>query len=97
MKPVELISERALIPDRSNPSKRQIKFTSPISAKIVLCVDAAGMANSERLNPVSTSEGHIGKNAVEVYSTADHRTSIDVVFDAPYTGPIEISAYGVEE
>ena len=97
MKPVELISERALIPDKSNPSRRQIRFTSPISAEIVLYADATGLTNSERLNPVSTSEGRIENSAVEVSCTAGQRTSIDVEFDAPYTGPVEISAYRVEE
>ena len=95
--PVELESERVLIPDRSNPSRRQIRFTSPISAEIVLCVDATGLTDSERLKPVSTSEGRIENSAVVVSCTADRRTSIDVVFDAPYTGPVEILAYPVEE
>ncbi len=97
MKPVKLISERVLIPDRSNPSKKQIKFTSPVSADIVLYADATGLTASERLNPVSTSEGRIKNNAVVVACTAGRRTSIDVVFDAPYTGPVEILASRVEE
>ena len=97
VKPVKLISERVLIPDRSNPSKRQIKFTSPVSADIVLYADATGLTASERLNPVSTSEGRIKNSAVVVACTAGQRTSIDVVFDAPYTGPVEILASRVEE
>lgn len=97
MEPVELVSERALIPDKSNPSRRQIRFTSPISAEIVLYADATGLTNSERLNPVSTSEGRIENSTVQVSCTAGQRTSIDVEFDAPYTGPVEISAYRVEE
>ena len=97
MTPVELVSERALIPDKSNPSRRQIRFTSPVSADIVLYAEATGLTNSERLNPVSTSEGRIENSAVEVSCTAGQRTSIDVEFDAPYIGPVEISAYRVEE
>ena len=97
MKPVELISERALIPDKSNARRRQFRFTSPISAEIVLYADATGLTNSERLNPVSTSEGRIENSAIEVSCTANQRTSIDVLFDAPYTGPVEILAYQVEE
>ena len=97
MKPVKLISERVLIPDRSNPSRRQIRFTSPVSADIVLYADATGLTASERLNPVSTSEGQIKNSAVVVACTAGRRTSIDVVFDAPYTGPVEILASRVEE
>ena len=93
---VNLISERVLIPDRSNPSKRQIKFTSPITEEIVLYVDATGMAYSERLMPVSTSKGQIENGAVIVSCTAAQRTSIDVVFDTPYTGPVEISASRVK-
>ena len=97
MKPVKLISERALIPDKSNPSRRQIRFTSLISAEIVLYANATGLTNSERLNPVNTSEGRIENSAVEVSCTAGQRTSIDVEFDAPYTGPVEILAYRIEE
>ena len=97
MTPVELVSERALIPDKSNPSRRQIRFTSPVSADIVLYAEATGLTNSERLNPVSTSEGRIENSAVEMSCTAGQRTSIDVEFDAPYIGPVEISAYRVEE
>ena len=87
MTPVELVSERALIPDKSNPNRRQIRFTSPVSADIVLYAEATGLTNSERLNPVSTSEGRIENSAVEVSCTAGQRTSIDVEFDAPYIGP----------
>ena len=97
MKPVKLVSERALIPDKLNASRRQFRFTSPISAEIVLYADATGLTNSERLNPVSTSKGRIENSAIEVSCTANQRTSIDVVFDAPYTGPVEILAYQVEE
>ena len=97
VRPVKLISERALIPDRSNLSKRQIKFTSPVSADIVLYADATGLTASERLNPVNTSEGRIENSAVEVSCTAGQRISIDVVFDVPYSGPVEILAYRVEE
>lgn len=97
IKPVKLISERVLIPDKSNPSRRQIRFTSPISAEIVFYAQATGLTNSERLNPVNTSEGRIENSTIEVYCTAGQRTRIDVVFDAPYTGPVEILAYRVEE
>ena len=97
MRLVKLISERVLIPDRSNPSRRQIRFTSPVSADIVLYADATGLTASERLNPVSTSEGRIKDSAVVVACTAGRRTSIDVVFDAPYTGPVEILASRIEE
>ena len=94
---VKLISERVLIPDRLSPSKRQIKFTSPNTEEIVLYVNATGLTYSERLRPISTSKGQIENSAVLVSCIADRRTSIDVVFDSPYTGPVEISAWGVEE
>lgn len=97
MESVELESERALIPDKSNPRRRQIIFSSPISAEIMLCVDATGLTNPERLNPVSTSKGHIEGNTIKAFCVADQRTRIDVVFDAPYVGPVQISASCVEK
>ena len=94
---VKLISERVLIPDWTNPSKRRIIFTPPITAEIALHVNATGLTYSERLNPVSTSEGQIENSAVVVSCIVDRRTSIDVIFDATYAGPVEISASRVED
>lgn len=97
MQPIELISERAIIPDRSQLRRRRLMFTSPVSSDIIIATDASGLNAEEQLAIVSTSIGNVSNDTLEISCEAGVRQSIDVEFDVPYDGPIEISAYAITE
>ncbi|MAO93614.1 MAG: hypothetical protein CMM78_00230 [Rhodospirillaceae bacterium] len=97
MRPIELISERALIPDRRELKKRRLIFTSPVSSHVVISTDASGLNAEERLTIISASIGSVSNDTLEITCEAGKRQSVDVEFDVPYGGPIEISAYEVVE
>jgi len=98
MRPIELISERALIPNRSDLRKRRLIFTSPVSSNVIISTDASGLNAEERLAIISASIGNVSNDRLEIPCEAEKRQSVDIEFDVPYGGPIEISAYeAVEE
>lgn len=97
MRPIELISERALIPDRNELKKRRLIFTSPVSSDIIITTDASGLNAEERLTIINASIGNVSNDTLEISCEAGKRQSVDVEFDVSYSGPIEISAYEIIE
>lgn len=95
MQPIDLISERALIPDASMPNKRRLIFTSPVSSELMIYTDASGLSAEERLAIDQASAGRVSNDALELSCEAGKRLTIDVEFESPYVGPIEISAYAI--
>ncbi len=70
-------------------------FTSPVQGEIEIAVDASGLSSSERLTIIGTSAGTTEHGRVVLTTTALVRVAVNVEFDAPYGGPIEISAIQV--
>lgn len=97
MRPIELEAERALIADRGELKKRRLIFTSPVSSVVLISTDASGLNAEERLSIVSASTGSVSNDTLEISCEAGKRQSVDVEFDVPYGGPIEISAYEIVE
>jgi hypothetical protein len=97
MRPIELIAERALIPDRGELKKRRLIFTSPVSSDIIISTEASGLNAEERLTIISASIGSVNKDTLEINCEAGKRQIVDIEFDVSYGGPIEISAYEVAE
>ena len=95
--PIELIKERALMPDISRPEKRRLLFTSPVSSEIMIYTKASGLNSEERLAIVSASTGNINNDALEINCNEGVRVSVDVEFESAYGGPVQIYAYLVEE
>lgn len=95
--PVELIAERALIPDASRRSLRRLLFTSPVTGNLLIVTKASGLNSEEDLPIITTTVGHIEKGAIKVSCTENDRVTVDVEFDVAYAGPIEMYAFEVEE
>ena len=91
--PVELVKERALIPDIFKPTRRRLIFTSPVSAEITIYTDATGLNSKERLSIINASIGKANNSALEIYCDEGKRVTVDVEFENGYQGPVEISAY----
>jgi hypothetical protein len=72
-------------------------FTSPIAGEVVVSVDATGLSTSETLVVVTVRTGAVDKGSLKLTCTLNERVSVDVEFDRPYAGPIELSAYRVDE
>ena len=90
---VELINERALLPDLSTPKNRRLLFTSPINSEITIDTYASGLNSRERLPVINSSCGVVRNGAIEIYCDAEIRVVVDVEFESAYEGPVEISAY----
>lgn len=95
--PVLLQNERNTIPDAGKPSKRRIIFTPPVSGDINLSIEASGLSTPERLVITSADTGAVKDGAVVISCERDMRVTIDVEFSAPYTGPIELAAFTMED
>ena len=94
--PVELIEERALIPNGLTPKWRQLIFTSPISSEITINTDASGLNTEERLAVIKTSTGKLNNGTLEIYCAEGERVFVDVEFESVYEGPVQISAYQID-
>ncbi|MGD1886600.1 MAG: hypothetical protein ACFB01_05665 [Cohaesibacteraceae bacterium] len=95
MRPIELVSERALIQDRNELRKRRLIFTSPVDTDVIISTDASGLNAEERLAITAASIGKVSDDTLEITCEAGKRVSVDFEFDVPYGGPFEISAYEI--
>lgn len=91
--PVNLVSERALIPDNKHPKKRHLIFTSPVSSEISIGIVASGLNSSEKLAVATTSIGRVKNGEIEITCNQDDRYTLDVEFENAYQGPVEFYAY----
>ncbi len=91
--PVELISERALIPDIKHPKKRQLIFSSPVSSEISIGIAASGLNSSEKLAVATTSIGRVRNGEIVLTCNQNDRYTLDVEFENAYQGPVEFYAY----
>lgn len=93
---IELQGERNLLPDVTQPQKRRLFFTSPVAGNVALHVEATGLSNPDRLAVTSVIGGTLNAGAIEILCRKGQRVALDVEFDTPYAGPVEISAVVVE-
>lgn len=96
-RPVVLQNERNLLPETTNSHRRRLLFTSPVAGEVVISIDATGLSTSETLVVVKASRGSVDKGSLKLTCTLSERVSVDVEFDRPYAGPIELSAHRVDE
>ncbi|MGP1354627.1 MAG: hypothetical protein ACTS1Z_15035 [Parasphingopyxis sp.] len=95
--PVELIAERALIPDTSRLSLRRLLFTSPVTGDLLIVAKASGLNSEEDLPIAKTTVGSIEEGALAISCKEGDRTTVDVEFDVEYAGPIEMYAHEINE
>ena len=89
---VDLESERALTPDRTDLRKRRLIFTSPVDSTISICIIASGLNSHEKLAVAATSIGKIRNGEVELTCRHGERYALNVEFDYAYDGPVEFNA-----
>lgn len=91
--PLKLRGLRTAIPsDQPDALKRTIWFTPTVSGAAVVQLEATGLNTGEPLPVVATSNGAVHKGNVAIELTEGERVSLEVTFDAPYSGPVEVFA-----
>lgn len=97
IEPVDLQHERNLLPDASKPSQRRIWFTPPVTGEVHVRFEATGLSSPEALSVTTTSSGTTSGHGILLTCEAGKRVSVTVEFEAPYTGPIEMSAVQIRQ
>jgi hypothetical protein len=95
--PIVLDSERNIVLAGDAPTKRRLMFTVPVNGNVNITVEASGLSTPEWLSIVRSSCGEVANGGVTVACEARQRVSLDVEFDTPYSGPIEISAVRMDQ
>lgn len=86
--PMPLLNPRTQIPDATNPRRRIIRFTPENSGPASLGFEALGLSKAE---PLAVKGGPPTVDCI-----AGTRMEIEVEFETPYTGPIEIVSWQAE-
>ncbi|MFC7699472.1 hypothetical protein ACFQX9_22580 [Bradyrhizobium sp. GCM10028915] len=89
---IELQGERNLLLDGTAGRKRRIFFTSPVAGLVSVQVEATGLSNPDQLAVTAVSGGTLISGKIEVACKRGERVGLDIEFDSPYTGPIELDA-----
>lgn len=96
--PLKLRGLRTAIPPNDPAaSKRIVWFTPTASGQAVVQIEATGLNAGEVLPVVSSSDGTIRKGNVAIDLVEGARIALEVTFDAPYSGPIEVFAIVQQE
>lgn len=78
--------------DKGIAKSRTLYFSSPVTGKIELILQATGVNTPESLHPVNANGASINNKKLLLDVKEGTRNSIYVEFDEPYDGPIEIYA-----
>lgn len=87
--PMPLANPRTHLPDADDATRRLIRFTPEKSGQAVLKFETLGLGNSEDLHTVG--------GLINIDCTAGERQEIEVQFEIPYAGPIEIISWSEEK
>lgn len=91
--PLKLRGLRTAIPSGDvNPLRRTIWFTPSVTGAAVVQLEATGLNTGEPLPVVAASAGAVHKGKVKLEITEGVRIALEVTFDAPYAGPLEVFA-----
>lgn len=88
---IALTAVRNRVPS-GDDRRRSLFFTVGVSGVIELSVQATGVNAPELLIVTGTSAGGLDKGRIMLPVIGGARQQIDIEFDEPYDGPIEISA-----
>lgn len=80
----------AIRSDNPDALNRTIWFTPTVTGAAVVQLEATGLNTGEPLPVVATSTGAVRKGKVEIELTEGERVSLELTFDAPYAGPVEV-------
>jgi hypothetical protein len=67
-------------------------FTPSEGGVATIMLEAPGLNDSEDLKVLKTTDGDVAAGKIVKRVVANERTRIDLEFDEPYAGPIELSA-----
>lgn len=91
--PMKLSALRTRIPgDASDTLRRTIWFTPTANGRATIQIEATGVNTGEPLVVVSSSFGNVRQGNILLDLTEGDRVELDVAFDAPYPGPVEVFA-----
>lgn len=83
--PMPLLNPRTQLPDSADPRRRIVRFTPEKSGPAILKFQALGLNKPENL-PVTGGD-------IAVNCTAGERHEVEVTFELPYGGPVEIVSW----
>lgn len=95
--PIDLQNERNLLPEGANARKRRLFFTSPVKGDISVYVEATGLSIPDQIVITKAETGTIKDGQVVIPCDRGQRVSVDVEFELAYAGPIELSAFRLNE
>lgn len=95
--PIDLQNERNVLIEAANPRRRRLLFTSPVTGDINVVVEASGLSSPDKIGITQSATGAIKAGQVVIACTKGQRIILDVEFDVPYAGPIELSAFRLGE
>ena len=91
--PMKLCEIRTAIPKSSlDATRRTIWFTPTASGPATVHFNAPGLNAGEPLKIIGSSKGAVRSGNVSMELNDGIRIEIEVLFDLPYSGPIEIFA-----
>jgi hypothetical protein len=91
-RPIVLSDVRNLLPSTANPRLRTIMFTPSEGGRATIVLEASGLTDSEDMMVLKATGAEANGGKLIRDLVAGERTRIDIEFDEPYAGPIELSA-----
>lgn len=91
-RPIVLSDVRNLLPTAKNPRMRTIMFTPSEGGRATIVLEASGLNESEDMKVLKATGAEANGGKLIRQLIANERTRIDIEFDEPYAGPIELSA-----
>lgn len=91
-RPIVLSDVRNLLPSAVNPRLRTIMFTPSEGGRATIVLEASGLTDSEDMKVLKAFGAEAKGGRLIRDLVAGERTRIDIEFDEPYAGPIELSA-----
>lgn len=91
-RPIMLADVRNLLPRAENPKARTIMFTPSEGGMATILLEASGLNDSEDLRVMHATDASVSGGRITRRVEANERTRIDIEFDEPYLGPIELTA-----
>jgi hypothetical protein len=91
-RPITLSDVRNLLPSAANPRLRTIMFTPSEGGRATILLEASGLTDSADMKVLKATGAEANGGKLIRDLIAGERTRIDIEFDEPYVGPIELSA-----
>ncbi len=88
-KPVRMEKLRTVIPDPEHPAVRRVFFTPSVNGTVYLGLEYTGVSDSESIP--------LKGGGMKVDCERGKRISVDVEFEQPYSGPVEVYGWKQEE